>query len=57
MYFPTPDLNVLSLTHGIVTLDILFSSVRIVPGVFINASCLSSAIYKEKIKNNNIMII
>jgi len=62
MYFPTPDLNVLSLTPGIATLDILFSSVRtfeaiLLPGVFINASCLSSAIYIEKIKNNNIMII
>jgi len=49
MYFPTPDLNVLSLTPGIAILDILFSSVCtveaiLIPGVFINSSCLSSAI-------------
>lgn len=27
MYFPTPVLNVLSLTPGIATLDVLFSNV------------------------------
>lgn len=47
MYFPTPDLKVLSLTPGIAILDILVSSFlsvdTIVPWVFIN-SCLSSAI-------------
>jgi len=49
MYFPTPVLNVFSLTPGIAILDILFSSVCtveaiLVPGVFLNSSCLSSAI-------------